>query len=162
MNNKELVITRIIDAPREMVWKAWTEPQFLMHWWGPKDFTAPVCRIDFRVGGKYIFCMRSPDGNDFWSTGEYKEIIPQERISCTDCFADENGNAVPASYYGMKGDFPLELLLTVAFEQNYGMTKMNLQHDGFPSGTVRDLALQSWNESLDKLVESVIPVKVTR
>ncbi len=69
-----LVITRIFDAPRERVWRAWSEPEQMMKWWGPKEFTSPACKMDFRVGGKYLFCMRAPDGKDYWITGVYKEI----------------------------------------------------------------------------------------
>ncbi|HUI73255.1 MAG TPA: SRPBCC domain-containing protein, partial [Spirochaetia bacterium] len=72
---QNLVITRIFDAPRELVWKAWTDPRFVMQWWGPKGFTSPSCKIDLRVGGRYLFCMRAPDGQEFWSGGEYVEII---------------------------------------------------------------------------------------
>ncbi|MCL7413087.1 MAG: SRPBCC domain-containing protein [ANME-2 cluster archaeon] len=92
---RELVITGIFDAPCEKVWKAWTDPESVKPWWGPKGFTSPVCKIDLRVGGKYLFSMRSPEGDDFWSTGVYREIVPLERIVATDSFADENGNVVP-------------------------------------------------------------------
>jgi uncharacterized protein YndB with AHSA1/START domain len=94
-DTQELVITRIFDAPRELVWKAWTDPQQLMRWWGPKDFTSPLSEIDLRVGGKYLFCMRSPEGQDFYSTGVYLIIDPPNEIVFTDSFADENGNVVP-------------------------------------------------------------------
>ena len=67
-DKKALSITRIFDAPRELVWKAWTNPEMFRKWWGPKGFTCPVSRIDFRVGGKYLSCMRGPDGKDYWST----------------------------------------------------------------------------------------------
>jgi uncharacterized protein YndB with AHSA1/START domain len=150
-----LVITRIFDAPRERVWEAWTEPEHLMKWWGPKDFTSPACRMDFRVGGKYLFCMRSPEGKDFWSTGVYKEIVVPERIVCTDCFADEHGNVVPATYYGMGDDFPLENIVTVTFEDHNGKTKMTLKHEGIPAGEMRKLTGMGWNESFDKLSESL-------
>ena len=72
---KELTITRIFDAPRELVWKAWTEPGRMMRWWGPKGFTSPVCKIDLRVGGEYLNAMRSPEGQEFWSKGVYREIV---------------------------------------------------------------------------------------
>jgi len=62
---QELVMERILDAPRERVWKAGTDPEQMMRWWGPERFTAPVCKIDLRVGGKYHFCMRSPEGKDY-------------------------------------------------------------------------------------------------
>ena len=62
---RELIITRIFNAPCKLVWKAWTEPEYVKNWWGPKDFTCPDAKIDFRVGGKYILCMRGPAGTDF-------------------------------------------------------------------------------------------------
>jgi len=150
-----LVITRIFDAPRKLVWKAWTEPERMMRWWGPKGFTSPVCRIDLRVGGKYVCCMRSPEGQDFWSTGVYREIVEPERIACTDSFADEEANVVPATYYGMSPDFPLELQVTVTFEEHDGKTTMTLRHLGIPAGSMSDMTRQGWNESFDKLGESL-------
>jgi uncharacterized protein YndB with AHSA1/START domain len=148
-------ITRVFDAPRELVWKAWTEPERFMQWWGPKGFTSPVCKIDLRVGGKYLSCMRSPEGKDYWSTGVYREIVEPERIVCTDSFADEEGNVVPATYYGMSPDFPLEMLVTVTFEEHEGKTKLTLQHVGIPAGENSDLAEAGWNESFDKLAENL-------
>lgn len=149
----ELLITRIFSAPRELVWKAWTEPERVMRWWGPKYFTSPICKMDFRVGGSYHFCMQSPEGEDFWSTGVYLETIPLEKIVCTDSFADENGNVVPATYYDMEEDFPLELELTITFEDHNGNTKMILRHIGIPEGITQELTKQGWNESFDKLAE---------
>ncbi len=81
---KELTITRVFDAPRELVWKAWTEPERVKRWWGPKSFTTPVSKIDLRVGGKYLYCMRSPEGKDFWGTGIFREIVAPERLVMTD------------------------------------------------------------------------------
>ena len=71
-----VVITRVFDAPRELVWRAWTECERLMRWWGPKGFTTPFCKIDLRAGGVYRNSMRSPEGKDYWSTGTYREIVP--------------------------------------------------------------------------------------
>ncbi|MFV5695174.1 SRPBCC family protein [Flavobacterium sp. LB3P122] len=152
--NQKLLIIREFHATRARVWKAWTDPENCMKWWGPKKFTCPVCEIDFKIGGKYLNCMRSPEGQDFWSTGTYLEIVPLERIVSTDSFADEKGNVVPSSHYGMKG-FPLELHVTVEFEEHDGKTKMTLTHQGIPSGKMTDLTKASWNESFDKLVKSL-------
>lgn len=156
---RELVIERIFDAPRELVWKAWTDPELLMKWWGPEIFICPAAQIDLRVGGKYLFCMQSTNGPDFWqkgiwSTGEYREIVPMERLVMTDCFADEEGNVVPASHYGMPGDFPLEMLVTVTFEDYQGKTKMTLRHVGLPESIEQD-AGTGWNQSFDKLAKEV-------
>ncbi|MGA2120961.1 MAG: SRPBCC domain-containing protein [Methanoregula sp.] len=147
---EEIVITRLFDAPRDLAWRVWTEPELVMQWWGPKNFMSPSCRIDLRVGGAYLCCMRSPDGKDYWSTGVYREIKRPERIVCTDSFADEKGNVVPATRYGMSPDIPAEMLVTVTFEVLAGRTRLILRHAGFPAGDVRDLARAGWNESLDK------------
>jgi len=152
----ELIITRIFDAPRDFVWDAFTNCEQVMHWWGPKDFTAPFCKIDLRVGGKYLLSMRAPDGKEYWSTGVYREIIPQERYVATDSFSDPEGNIVPATYYGMSADFPLEMLVTVTFEDYEGQTKLTLKHAGFPSAEDLDGAQTGWNESFDKLDEFLL------
>jgi uncharacterized protein YndB with AHSA1/START domain len=154
-NSRELTITRVFDAPRALVWKAWTDPQQLMRWWGPKDYTSPFCKIDLRVGGKYLFCMRSPEGQDYWSTGVFRELVPMERIVLTDSFADEQGNVVPASYYGMGEDFPQELEVTVTLEEVGDKTRMTLRHAGMPEGEMREQTRAGWNESFDKLAESL-------
>ncbi|WP_414468667.1 SRPBCC domain-containing protein [Methanobacterium sp. ACI-7] len=155
-----IYITRIFNSPPEKVWKAWTNPESVKNWWGPKNFTTPVIKIDLNVGGTYLYCMRSPEGQDFWSTGVYKEIVPKERIVSTDSFSDEDGNAVNASHYGMSGDWPLELEVMVTFkEEEDGKTRLTLQHAGFPDRENRDLAEAGWNESLDKLAEYLVRTK---
>ena len=150
-----VMITRIFDAPRELVWKAWTDPEHFKRWWGPKDYTSPYCEMDLRVGGKYVNCMRSPQGKEYWGTGVFREIVPMERLVFTDCFADEQGNMVHASYYGMSEDFPLEMLVTVTFEDLGGRTKMTLEHSGMPAGAAREGAQIGWTQSFDKLAQSL-------
>lgn len=157
-NKNVLMITRIFDAPVETVWKMWSEPEMLMKWWGPKDFTCPVAKIDFKVGGKYLSCMHGVPApgmpaQDFWSTGTYKEIVPMKKIVATDSFADENGNVVSASHYGMEG-FPMELQVTLEFEEVEGSkTKMTLRHVGIENidEKMRSDMEQGWNQSFDKL-----------
>ena len=90
-----LVITRIFDAPRERVWKACTDPGEMKKWWGPKGFTTPVLSADLRIGGAFRYCMRSPEGKDYWGTGVYREIVPGKRLVYTDSFSDEKGNVCP-------------------------------------------------------------------
>jgi uncharacterized protein YndB with AHSA1/START domain len=150
---QELVITRVFNAPRDLVWKAWTEPDLFKQWWGPKGFTAPVSTIDLRVGGRYLSCMRSPRGQEFWSTGLYSEIVPLERIVYTDSFSDEKGNVVPATYYGMSTEFPFEMRVTITFEDQRGHTAMTLRHAGIPAGEMSDMTRAGWNQSFDKLAE---------
>jgi len=163
---RELVITRIFDAPREQVWRAWTEPEVSKRWWGPKNFSTPVSTIDLRVGGKYLYCMRGagPDGvvKDYWGTGVYKEIVPLKRLVYTDSFADEKGNVVPATQYGMGKDFPLEMLVTVTFGELDDITTMTLRHAGLPEGEMTDLTRAGWNESFDKLGKELSKDRVQR
>jgi uncharacterized protein YndB with AHSA1/START domain len=150
---RAITITRVFDAPLELVWKVWTEPEHIMQWWGPKDYTAPFSRIDLRVGGTYLSCMRSAEGRDIWSTGVFRDVVPMKRIVCTDSFADAEGNLVPATHYGFGEDFPLEMLVTVTFEEFKGKTMLTLHHAGFPEGDFGELA--GWNESLDKFAATL-------
>ncbi len=159
MGEKVLIIERVFDAPVEHVWSAWTEPEQVTKWWGPQYFTSPECTIDFRVGGKYVFCMQPPKevGNDnFYSSGIYKEIIEHKKIVYTDSFSDKDGNIVSAAQYGMPADFPAELLVTIEFESlPDGKTKMTLRHEGIPAGEVADQTEAGWSTSFDKLAESI-------
>ena len=146
-----ITIERIFDAGRREVWRAWSDAQWLKQWWGPKDFTAPTIKLDFHLGGKYLFCMRSPEKKDYWSTGKYTAIVIPKLISCTDSFADEHGSAVGASYYGMSEDFPLETQITAAFEEIEDKTRLILRHEGIPAGQILQECTLGWNQSLDKL-----------
>jgi uncharacterized protein YndB with AHSA1/START domain len=150
-----LTITRVFDAPRELVWKAWTDPEMIKRWWGPRDYSAPFAVVDLRVGGKFHYCMRSADGQDIWATGVFREIVAPERFVVTDSFADEQGNVVPATHYGMGEDIPLEMLITVTLEDLDGKTRLTLEHAGLPVGEMKDGANQGWNESLDKLAAAL-------
>jgi uncharacterized protein YndB with AHSA1/START domain len=146
-----LVVERVFDAPRELVWKAWTEPEAVMRWWGPKGFTSPACQIDLRVGGRYLWCMRSREGQEYWSTGVYRELVQPERLVCTNSFADAEGNPVPASHYGIPEDFPEETLTTLTFEELGGKTKLTLRTEGMPAGEAQANANTGWNQAFDKL-----------
>ncbi|HTD81720.1 MAG TPA: SRPBCC domain-containing protein [Thermoplasmata archaeon] len=151
----ELAITRILHAPVGRVWKAWTVPEEMKKWWGPKEFTTPFCTIDLRVGGLFRYCMRAPDGKEFWGRGIYNEIIPNRRLVVTDSFTDETGKVVPATHYGMSSETPLEMLVTVTFEEVPGGTKLTLRHVGIPAGPDSEGANTGWSQSFDKLAELV-------
>ena len=149
---KDLYIAHTFNAPRERVWQAWTEPEQMMRWWAPKSFTTHSCRIDLRIGGKYLYCMRSPEGQDTWATGVYREIVEMEKIVFTDAFADEQGNEVPPTHYGMDGDWADELLLTVTFKDlGNGKTLLTLRHSGVPAGEISEQNEIGWKEAFDKL-----------
>ena len=150
----DIVINRVFDLPISKIWRAWTEAEEFKKWWGPKDFTCPSSKMEAKVGGKYLNCMRGPDGKEYWSTGVVKELIPERKLVVTDNFSDEKGNIKPASDYGMPGNWPKELLITVYFEEADGATKLKLRHQGIPD-EMRDECMQGWNESLDKLEKNI-------
>ena len=154
-NQKEIILIRTFKAPIKQLWKFWTVSEHVMRWWGPKGFISPFCEINFRVGGNYLFCMRSPHDKDYWNTGVYRKIVPYERIVCTNSFADENGNVVPASHYGMASDWALESLLIITFEKDKNKTKLKLHHIGFPSDVDSESVKRGWNECFDKLAENL-------
>ena len=142
---ENLEITRIFDAPRELVWKAWTDPEIVMQWWGPKGFSSPACKIDFLVGGQYLYCMRTPDGWEGWSGGEYSEIIPQEKIVSVLFYADQNGRVEPAD----KND--VEVRDVVTFEDlGNGQTKLIFKRSHWDEG--EDIGMI---EIFDKMAASV-------
>jgi len=155
----EIIITRVFDVSRDLVWQSWTDPEQFKRWWGPKNFTAPVVKIDLRVGGKYLYCMRSAEGREFWSTGTYDKIIQHEQLVCTDSFTDEKGNIVPASHYGMTGDnWPMTTNITVTLIEMENKTKMILAHLGIPL-QIKEMCTAGWNEEFDKLAESLTLLK---
>jgi uncharacterized protein YndB with AHSA1/START domain len=161
--SKELVLTRVFDAPRELVFQAWTEPEHLKRWWGPNGFTLPYCTVDLRPGGAIHFCMRSPDGFEIWSKGIYREIVPPERFVSTNYFSDEQGNKLTPGHYGMP-DWPTEMLMTVTFEEKDGKTTMTVRQvsatDVLPEAGKKD-AERGWGESFDRLA-AYVTSEVTR
>lgn len=140
--DRELVLTRVFNAPRSVVFKAWTEKEHLLRWWGPKGFTLLSCDLDLRPGGSYRFHMRGPDGDDHWSQGVFREILPPKRLALTWCWADAAGN--PRSP---------ETTLTLTFEEHEGKTKLTLRHGIFESVTARDEHRHGWSSSFDCLDE---------
>jgi uncharacterized protein YndB with AHSA1/START domain/predicted enzyme related to lactoylglutathione lyase len=150
--DREIRITRVFAAPRALVFKAWTEPERMKAWFGPNGFTTPVCRIDLRPGGVSHICMRSPEGQDFWSRGVYREIVEPALIIATDTFADADGNVVEPTQYGMSASWPREALITVTFVEQDGQTTFTLRHAvGVASASEAEMCQQGWNESLDRL-----------
>lgn len=106
------VIMRNINAPRERVWRAWTEEENLGRWWGPKGFDIVSVKLDLRPGGTFHYCLRSPDGQEIWGKFVFREIVPQERLVFVVSFADAAGR--PARH-PMNPDWPLTWLSTVTF-----------------------------------------------
>jgi uncharacterized protein YndB with AHSA1/START domain len=138
---RELVITRIIDAPRVLVFKAWTQPEQVACWWGPQGFTTISCKMDIRPGGAYRVCMRSPEGVDHWKQGVYREIVPPERIVFTFAWEDADGN--PGH----------ELLTTVTLAEHGTKTRLTLRQAMFETVERRDDHQGGWTSCLERFAE---------
>ena len=161
---KEFVITRAFDAPRERVWKVWTEAERLKHWWGPKGFTVRVAKMDFRPGGVYHYCLRSPDGRDMWGKFVYREIVTPERIVFVNSFSDEKGGL---THHPMSPTWPLETLSTITFTEQEGKTKITVQwvpinateeeRKTFEDG--RQSMQQGWTGTMDQLAAYLVTVR---
>jgi uncharacterized protein YndB with AHSA1/START domain len=136
----ELVITRTFDAPRELVFRMWTEPEHLAHWGGPKDSTFKIIRMDARPGGPYRFNMKGVNGTDHWSQGIYREIVAPERLVFTTVWTDAEGN--PTSPH---------TLVTLTFDEYEGKTKLTLHQTGLESVTSRDSHREGYLSTLERL-----------
>jgi uncharacterized protein YndB with AHSA1/START domain len=153
---ERMVVTRVFDAPRELVWKAWTDPKYVMQWWGPKGFTAPVCKMDFRVGGKFLYCMRAPDGQEFWNGGEYHEIVAHEKIVSSMYFSDPAGNKVEPEHYGIEHEAiegAYDVILFEAFGN--GQTKLTFIGNETMENATKSGQVEGMNQILDKAAEVI-------
>ncbi len=154
---ERMVVTRIFDAPRELVWKAWTDPKYIMQWWGPKGFSCPVCQMDFRVGGKLLLCMNAPDGQLCgWNAVEYHEIVPQEKIVSLMYFSDSEGNKIDPEQLGMEpGAIAGAYDVTLFEDLGNGQTKLTLIGNEPMESAKNSGQLEGWIEQLDKLAAVV-------
>ncbi len=149
-SEREFVITRVFDAPRALVWNAWTDPQQIMQWWGPQGFSAPSCELDLGVGGTFQLDMCGPDGTIYPCKGSYREIVEPERI-VYDSEADDGhpcGNGLPP-----------RSIVTITFAEEGEKTRLTI-HTRFKSATRLEAAVEagygtSWDESLELLAQNM-------
>jgi uncharacterized protein YndB with AHSA1/START domain len=134
--DRELVITRVFDAPRDLVFKAWTEPERLAHWWGPEGFSLPFLDLDMRPGGTWRACMRGPDGTNYWQHGVCRELVPPERLVFTSIWDTDPTH---------------EMLVTVAFAERGKKTEVTLRQRLFKSVESRDSHQGGWSSSFNRL-----------
>lgn len=154
----DLVITRVFDAPIEKVWKAWSNADQVMRWWGPTGFTCPVAKMDFREGGRSLVCMRAPKefgGQDMYSTWSYKKIVPMQEIEFIQDFADENGNQIAPTTLGLPLDMPQEVRSVIAFKSiSSNQTEITVTEYGYTSEQIFDLSKAGMEQCLDKMAAS--------
>jgi uncharacterized protein YndB with AHSA1/START domain len=138
-----LVITRVFDAPRELVFQAWTDKRHAMNWWGPKHHPATVVDMDVRPGGRWRNCLRSVEtGDDLWHGGVFREVVPPERLVFTFSWEEE-------------GERGLETLVAIDFEDIGGKTRMTMRQTPFQSVGELDGHREGWSSAFDRLEEFV-------
>jgi uncharacterized protein YndB with AHSA1/START domain len=152
---KQIEVSRTFNAPIAMVWKIWTEPELVKRWWGPKHFTSPVARIDFRVGGKSIVSMLAPKemgGQEYYSVWEYIQIVPLKTIEFIQSLADEAGNKTAPTKVGMPPDFPVDIKTVVTFRSiAEDKTEMTVtEYADF--GSISNFAQIGLEQSMDKML----------
>jgi uncharacterized protein YndB with AHSA1/START domain len=140
-DTRELVITRVFDAPRDLVFKAWSDPEMLKHWWGPTGFTLPFLEMDQRVGGKWRACMRAPDGTNHWQHGVTREVVPSERLVFTTVWEHDPEN---------------QMLVSIDLVAKGKKTEMTLRQRLFRSVEERDGHRVGWSQSLDRLADYLV------
>jgi uncharacterized protein YndB with AHSA1/START domain len=150
-----VVIERSFDAPVDLIWKMWTEPEHFKAWYGPDGATIPVAKMDVRVGGTRLVCMemQSPGGPmQMWFAGEYREVVANERLVYTDFMSDQNGNVVSPSGMGIPEGHPTTTEVRVELNDVGGRTTMVMTHIGVPAGSA---GATGWTMALDKLAAHV-------
>ncbi len=152
---RDLVLTRRFDTAVANVWRAWSDPQQVMRWWGPLGFTSPVCKMDFREGGTTLVCMRAPDGQDFYNTWTYRKIAPMQEIEFVLNFADANGNRVSPVELGLPPDLPQDVRHVITFAAlGDHQTEMSVTEYGYTSEFALELSKAGLEQCLDKMDES--------
>ena len=151
---KQIEVTRTFNAPVEMVWEVWVDPELVKRWWGPKHFISPVAKIDFREGGKSIVSMQAPKemgGQEFYSVWEYVKIIPLQTIEFIQSLSDKDGNKTDPTKLGMPSDFPIDIKTVVTFrEVANSKTEMTVTEYA-DMGTMSNFAQISLEQRLDKM-----------
>lgn len=142
--DRTLTIVRNFDAPRELVFKAWSQPEQVVRWWGPKGFTTPSYRMDVRQGGSYRTVMRSPEGREHVMRGRYREVVPPERLVMTFAWEDAEGRTGH------------ETMVEVLFEDIAGRTRLTFRHGTFESSEACDQHLQGWTRFMESLADYLV------
>jgi uncharacterized protein YndB with AHSA1/START domain len=144
-NEATVTITRVFDAPRALVWAAWTDPRQMAQWWGPRHFTNPVCELDVRVGGKIRIDMRGPDGTIYPRTGTFRDVFVPARLVFIAEARDHSGKAL------------LESLTTVTFSEEGAKTRLTVHAHAVGLAPIAPQMLAGmeagWTQSIDKLEE---------
>lgn len=155
-DREAFVISRTFNAPRDLVWKTWTEPEHIKHWWGPKGSTVRYAKMDFRLGGINHYCLVTSEGHEMWGKQIYREIMRPERLVFVNAFSDEKGGL---TRHPLSPSWPLELLTTIIFREQQAKTTVTVEwrpinateEERKTFDSSREGMKQGWSGSLDQL-----------
>ena len=142
----DFVLTRVLAAPRLLVWKVWTEPDHLMKWFGPAGMTMPSCTMDLRPGGRFHYCLRAPDGQDMWGLWVFREIVVPERLVLINSFSDAEGRL---TRHPMAPNWPLEMLSSTSFVERDGQTEVTLRWSAYNASAEERQVFDSSHASMN-------------
>jgi uncharacterized protein YndB with AHSA1/START domain len=151
---QDLVVRRILDAPPQLVWQMWTEPDRLVRWWGPQHFTSPGCSVDLRVGGRYVFAMQAPPelgGQVSYTSGSYSRVEPGALLEFDTHLSDRHGSPIDPASLGLPPDFPARMTNTVTFTPRRGLTELTVVEHGWTPGQMYVFSYAGMHQSIDKL-----------
>jgi len=144
---EEFVLTRELNAPRELVYRSWTEPERLEKWFGPVGTKLIVKRADIREGGHFVYGMQLPDGNTMWGRWTFRDLTPLSRIVLVTSFVDENEQPIAPP---MAKDFPIEMLSTTTFEERDGKTLVTLRSRAMYASPVQQHTFAGFFQSMEQ------------
>lgn len=150
-SKKELFITHLFDAPREVVFGAWTDPEQLEHWYAPDGCSIEFKAIEVKQGGHFHSCIHDPVHGECWIKGTYLEVLPGQKLVFTMVMSDEAGNSVSSVEAGKTEDWPEEQITTVTFESFGEQTKVSIHQTVSEEEAKKTGAYQSWIKMLNKL-----------
>jgi uncharacterized protein YndB with AHSA1/START domain len=151
----EIHITRVFDAPRELVFRAWTDREHLLRWHAPRGCSLVIRELDFRPGGVFHYAIQIADGRECWCKGVYREIVEPERIVYTLARTDESGGDVDPRAVGMHPEWPAVTVVTLTFEDLGGKTRLTLDQTVSEALARQTGAHPSWLQMLDRLAEDL-------
>lgn len=148
--HKTFTITRAFQSPRALVWKAWTEPERLAQWFGPKDTTMPVHKMDLRPGGTFHHCWKMPDGKEVWGLWVFREVVAPSKLVLVQSFSDAEGRVQPHPFLP---DWPMETLSTLTFEERGGETILTFTKETFE---VNDAVAAAFEVGMGQMAQGLV------
>jgi uncharacterized protein YndB with AHSA1/START domain len=154
-----MTTTHLFDAPLDALWRAWSDAEQVMRWWGPTGFTSPICKMDFREGGTTLVCMAAPaeyGGQEMYNTWSYSRIVPQERIEFASRFSDAEGKVLDPAQLGLPPGIPMSVPHVITFKEvGGGKTELTVTEYGYTNAEITQISKAGMDQCLEKMAASL-------